>query len=216
MTFTTPLRNLLDYPNQLVRAVAELASQLDQFPRLVHHEAALGGRTGDRHPTATGELQDALIAKGVQRPEDRVRVDPQYRGEVPSRRQPFARFRLTVCDGSADGSRNLFVQGAQGCRGRFPPSGWCYSHCDYTLTQSGVKSSFKMPFRDPRATTVGVMMPMMRKLGGGRGSGHDSDGRCWDKFGQPSDDDSSRQQHDDVVGGFELDIPAHRLGARRG
>lgn len=55
-----------------------------------------------------------------------------------------------------------------------------------------------------------------------RGSGHDSDGRRWDKFCQPSDedppvyDDSSRQQHDDVVGRFDLDIPAHRLGARRG
>src|ERR1039457_6686842 len=44
------LRHLLDYPYQLVRAIAELAGQLDQFPRLVHHEAPMGGRTSDRHP----------------------------------------------------------------------------------------------------------------------------------------------------------------------
>ena len=45
------------------------------------------------------------------RPEHRVRVDPEHRRQVPSRREPLTGFRLTVGNGAADGGSDLFVQG---------------------------------------------------------------------------------------------------------
>src|ERR1019366_3591496 len=67
--------------------------------------------TGDGHSVPAGKLQEALVTERVQRPEDRVRVDPEHGRQVPSWREPLTGFRLTVAYGSPYGGRDLFVEG---------------------------------------------------------------------------------------------------------
>ena len=105
------LRHLLDDLQEFVAAITEPTGQLDQFPRLLDDDTSLGSGSCDRHAMPARKLQQALVPERVQAAEDRVRVHPEHRGQVPSRRKPRAGFCLTVGYGSADGSSDLFVEG---------------------------------------------------------------------------------------------------------
>ena len=61
-------------------------------------------------PWPAGEFEQTLVPEGVQRPEHGIRVDPEHRRQVPSRREPRTGFRLTVGYGAADGGSDLFVE----------------------------------------------------------------------------------------------------------
>ena len=58
-----------------------------------------------------GELQQALVAKRVERTEDRVGVHPEHLRHVPRRWKPLAGVGLSIGNGPTNGSSDLFVQG---------------------------------------------------------------------------------------------------------
>jgi hypothetical protein len=66
------------------------AGELEQLVRLGQDRAALG-RAGDADAPPAPELEQALVAQQAQRPERRVGVDAEDRGEVAGGRQPLAR-----------------------------------------------------------------------------------------------------------------------------
>jgi hypothetical protein len=59
---------------------------------------------------ASPELDQALLSKLSQGPEDRVGVDPEDRGQIPGRGQSLARTGFALGDGPADFGRHLLVE----------------------------------------------------------------------------------------------------------
>jgi WD40-like Beta Propeller Repeat len=86
------LGEVLDDPNQLLRAVALLAREAHKLMRARDNLTALG-RPSDRDPAPAPELEQPFVAQDAKSTKHRVCVDAENRGEVARRRQPFTRPR---------------------------------------------------------------------------------------------------------------------------
>jgi hypothetical protein len=99
----------LDDPDELLQAIAVLASEADELPRL-HDDRPMvrGGDDGDASPAA--KLEQPLVAQLAKGAQDGVPVDAELGREVAGRRQPLTRLRLPLGDRPADLARHLFVE----------------------------------------------------------------------------------------------------------
>jgi hypothetical protein len=70
----------------------------------------LFARSGDSDRPTPSELEETFVTKEPKGAKHGVRVDAEDRCKVLSLRDPFARLRLTVGDGPANRSRDLFVK----------------------------------------------------------------------------------------------------------
>lgn len=103
------LSDPLDDLHKLLASVTALPRELEQLLRPTEHLAKARG-AGDRDPATPAELQQALVAKHAQRPQDGVLVDPDHRSQVAGRRQPVAGPRLAIGDRAPDLGGDLDVQ----------------------------------------------------------------------------------------------------------
>jgi hypothetical protein len=99
----------MDDVDQFVCSVAVGTGEADQRLGLLYHCSAVGG-AGDRDASAAAELEQALVAKLAQGPEDGVGVDAENGGEVLRGRQALARLGFSVCDRPADLAGDLLVK----------------------------------------------------------------------------------------------------------
>jgi predicted nucleic acid-binding Zn ribbon protein len=67
-------------------------------------------RPGNRYSPPAAKLEQSLVAELTQRAQRRIGVDADDRGQVLGWREPLARLRLTIRDGTTDLGRHLFVQ----------------------------------------------------------------------------------------------------------
>ena len=101
IAFVHQSTHALDDLDQLVQAVALVASELHEVPRSLHDRAPFG-RPRNRDATTTPELEQSFVPKEPQRTQHGVLVHPEDGGEILRRREPFARLRLTVGNRSPD------------------------------------------------------------------------------------------------------------------
>ena len=103
------LANTFDDLDELVDAVAMMASKLDEFAG-ARCDRTLRRGSGDRDAAAASKLEQTIVAQLTECPEDRISVDVEDSGEVFRRRQPLARHRLPVRNGAADLRGNLLMK----------------------------------------------------------------------------------------------------------
>src|SRR5579862_4374895 len=103
------LREALDDPDQLVRAVALLAGEADELAR-PGEDGSLLRCSGDVDAAPAPEFEQVFVPQEPQRAEDGVRVHAEDGGEVAGRRQPLPRLRLAVGDRPADLGGDLEIE----------------------------------------------------------------------------------------------------------
>ena len=91
------MSTVLDHLDEFVDGVSLPASELDQLSNLLHDGAAFGC-PGHGDSATAPKLEQPLVLKQPQRPQDGVRVDPENGREVSCRWESFAGLRLTDCD----------------------------------------------------------------------------------------------------------------------
>ena len=104
------LGEAVDQLDQVVLAVSLAARNVDQLLGFAEYGALRHRPAGDADATAAPELEQALVAQQAQRPQHRVGVHAQDRGEVTGRWKSLARAGLPVGDRAADIGRDLVVQ----------------------------------------------------------------------------------------------------------
>ena len=123
-------RNVFDDLDQLVEAVALLASEVDQLLRSPDDSATFGSSCdGDATPAA--ELEQPLVAQEAERAEDGVGVDVEDRGEILRGRQALSGLRLSLSDRAADLGGGLLVE--------VGPVGFVHLDTDHGASNTSVK-----------------------------------------------------------------------------
>ena len=103
------LPEVLDDLNEFVAAVALAAGVLHEFSCASDNGAPLGcARHGDA--PAASELQQTLVAKDAQRPQDGVRVHAELGGEIACGWEALAGLGFAVSDSSPDLGSDLAVE----------------------------------------------------------------------------------------------------------
>src|SRR5262249_42699491 len=100
--------------DELVRPVALETGEVDQLLGAADDGASFGC-AGDGDAAAAAELEQALVAKQAERPEDGVRVDAEDGGEILGGRGARARLRLAFGDRASDLAGDLLVEVGRVC-----------------------------------------------------------------------------------------------------
>jgi len=98
-----------DQVDGFVASVALSLGVLDELFRFDEEGAPLG-RTSDRDPASSAELEQAFVAQDPKRPEQGVRVDAEYGREILGEGQTLARLCLAFRDRATNLSGDLLVE----------------------------------------------------------------------------------------------------------
>jgi len=99
----------LNEGHDFIAAIALTSGEIEEFIDARNHGASLG-RTHHTHAATPREVEQALVAKYVQCPNDRILVNAQDSGEIDRRRKPLTLSRLTVGNRPSNFRCHLIVQ----------------------------------------------------------------------------------------------------------
>ena len=104
------LRQSLNDGDQFLTSQPMVPSELKQIPRSRDHGAPGGCRARDGDAAPAAELDEPFVSELPKRTEDGIGVDTEDRGQIPGRREPFARPGFAISQSPADLGCHLLVE----------------------------------------------------------------------------------------------------------